>query len=601
MLILQSKNDPPIPFYQILAGFLAAAILCFRPHIDRWAARYLLVKGRKRKGENLEAYEKMKQIEKQNEEGRAIWVAFVVLVLVTDTSYIFQSMHNVIFYPLALTFPLALITCAVSYNRFGWTNQVVQQVWLAVRFMIASSMASSTTPLETNQLFLFIAGHFMWNEVSLRTFSMFLFNHLITNLTVNIFDPEQSLRCVFMSVITIGLFCFRRRRASASAGALEPQLLTQCTAMIKLVLESGEELCSDNRDTLENVLTLLLGGSAEFTACHLQPDTISEQLGSRSSLSGIGCGTGDVGNCLLGQGMEASWTVDELMSDPDLDYLASQLLTEHHQLDNPGPRTSSPLSEVNSILAGCTEYPLNKDSHSCGSHKRQRSLSGSGVVSKLHTDELVQLSFDSLAQIDLTDKSVMWANQSFQELTSAVGESDQARGLTELLDHFLLGSATTQGPVGVEERRRSFKVGSQRLEVRSAMCKAGPAGEEVLVWALHAVGSPGESGSAPGSPGAKPLLPLEFPRASEHADPQVKVLRAMSKGKWLTGMLWVMYGKKSMLPTGTQPAIDRLYYKCTAQKSCRARLKVDMVQGTGERVSVVASGTHDHCVQLTTD
>eukprot|EP00656_Telonema_subtile_P046174 TRINITY_DN52521_c0_g1_i1.p2 TRINITY_DN52521_c0_g1~~TRINITY_DN52521_c0_g1_i1.p2 ORF type:complete len:106 (+),score=27.74 TRINITY_DN52521_c0_g1_i1:104-421(+) len=88
----------------------------------------------------------------------------------------------------------------------------------------------------------------------------------------------------------------------------------------------------------------------------------------------------------------------------------------------------------------------------------------------------------------------------------------------------------------------------------------------------------------------------EYPRAEVYMDTQAKVVRPSKRGKWQAGMLWVMYGKKSL--STTAGLVERVYYKCAAHSACKARLRIDLLRATGEKLGANATGTHNHEVQL---
>eukprot|EP00658_Telonema_sp_P-2_P010666 TRINITY_DN14024_c0_g1_i1.p2 TRINITY_DN14024_c0_g1~~TRINITY_DN14024_c0_g1_i1.p2 ORF type:complete len:100 (+),score=23.09 TRINITY_DN14024_c0_g1_i1:207-506(+) len=90
-----------------------------------------------------------------------------------------------------------------------------------------------------------------------------------------------------------------------------------------------------------------------------------------------------------------------------------------------------------------------------------------------------------------------------------------------------------------------------------------------------------------------------YPAAANHTDPTVRVipiLSAKTGTKRPAVLLWQQHGKKKA--TLGQRRIERRYYKCYVA-GCKARLKLQVDEQTGEQLDVSPSGMHNHAVELT--
>eukprot|EP00658_Telonema_sp_P-2_P029727 TRINITY_DN22565_c0_g1_i3.p1 TRINITY_DN22565_c0_g1~~TRINITY_DN22565_c0_g1_i3.p1 ORF type:complete len:283 (+),score=42.89 TRINITY_DN22565_c0_g1_i3:313-1161(+) len=238
-----------------------------------------------------------------------------------------------------------------------------------------------------------------------------------------------------------------------------------------------------------------------------------------------------------------------------------------------------------------------------------------------YLEGFVGMSLDALAQVELASGAVLWANERFRELTIMMGSGDMALGL-----RWLHGCFMQNLPRELHCVHTTIEMGGSGVDLWSVTQCFGPTNQEVVLWLIHQPlvrlmpqqfdppklhpSHGGQSNFYMGPRTGMPdqlLQPQRFPKASEHTDPQLKVMAGFDhcnggKGRRPVLLLWHKYGRKSLYKTGpdgtSQPsALERLYYKCY-QSNCRARLKIDISQSTGEKVSISASGMHNHLVEL---
>eukprot|EP00656_Telonema_subtile_P058080 TRINITY_DN9722_c0_g1_i1.p1 TRINITY_DN9722_c0_g1~~TRINITY_DN9722_c0_g1_i1.p1 ORF type:complete len:488 (+),score=94.14 TRINITY_DN9722_c0_g1_i1:391-1854(+) len=475
--------------------------------------------------------------------------------------------------------------------------------------------------------------------------------HIVFNAIIIPFHPGTcQWLCPVLSFVAFAVFIYRRSRPLADTTTNDnttqlSALTTRCTELVRLVLESGDEFCEDSRITLEQVLSLMTGGDTppdtptRSHGCH--PVSLDSKmipggpLSGSSTGTGAGCGEDDM------EGLDATWTVSELFDDhpcgnhdPELDDL-----TEHFMA--PGASCSSVLDDAedlvvqrlihegylsglsgqsppDSTISGASpylDYPSTTDTPMSSVTSLKRARKGRQSEHCSNFGELAHMSFDAMAQVEVGSGAVLWSNKSFEELTKAVGRGNTVIGLHQLQLNFLQNM-----PLALHYASATVGAGASAVELHSATQVTGSQGQEVVQWALH---RPTVASSVKCEPCASvniearspqttsvsvhraqdtrvPHLafPKAYPKACDYPDPAVRV----RKGKRQAVMLWVMYGKKSLLPAGpsahTQPTIERMYYKCTSQKDCKARLKVDVVQATGQRISTDATGVHNHHLQL---
>eukprot|EP00656_Telonema_subtile_P012604 TRINITY_DN16355_c0_g2_i3.p1 TRINITY_DN16355_c0_g2~~TRINITY_DN16355_c0_g2_i3.p1 ORF type:complete len:650 (+),score=155.40 TRINITY_DN16355_c0_g2_i3:139-2088(+) len=593
-------REEHIPHQIFLIGLLIAAatwIACSRTRLDQWVVSKLLLCPNE---DNIQSILRIKTVEKQNLEGRKMWVG-VALLLVSGVS----RMDVVGYVYVALIVPLALFSCDTSFHhKYGLVNQALQLAWLAVRLAMPNSNVD-----EEVGLFFTTMAVFLWNEVSMRSFSAVLLNHTLVNLAVAMFHNNVPTS-LMLSLVMISVFCYRRSRGPDSCADLGhtcskelANLKSTCSGILKLVLQSGDELCDDSTELLQEMLLLVTDGA-------------------QVELGGVGSGTSSE----LGAGTGSGFMVPTcsyggqppLPRDPGLNILAGMALDSDSSPDSTHTAGSSPRTQQVSRPEHSPGFP-SLDSPPFPRHCLPMGTARHTQPQPMlpFAEELVRLSFDAMAQVQVNTGVVLWANQAFGELTHMVGGGDTMLGLQCLQARFL-----QQLSHQVHCLQDTVGRGSTQTQLRSASVLAGPPGEELVLWVLQSPivrpqlggggctppnsASDSEADTCPATQHTVPAPGLGFPAASEHLDPLAKVTADPStrtgRGRRPTLMLWQKYGQKALYNGAGQngssgSTVERLYYKCY-KAGCKARLKIDVVQATRERVDVVASGVHCHHVTL---
>jgi hypothetical protein len=162
------------------AALILTLILCFRTKIDRWAfERFLLSPSEC----NMSMSLRVRRLEQQNTASRLTWVMlvymtlFIVLVVVLGGEYdVFEAPVLVL---MLVVVPTAAATSSAELHaKYGWVNQVLHIGWIITRFTTRTSSGT----LYQNQKMAILCGImiiFTWNELSLRSLSMLLFNHVL--------------------------------------------------------------------------------------------------------------------------------------------------------------------------------------------------------------------------------------------------------------------------------------------------------------------------------------------------------------------------------------------------------------------------------------
>eukprot|EP00656_Telonema_subtile_P047346 TRINITY_DN542_c0_g4_i1.p1 TRINITY_DN542_c0_g4~~TRINITY_DN542_c0_g4_i1.p1 ORF type:complete len:627 (+),score=107.01 TRINITY_DN542_c0_g4_i1:184-2064(+) len=601
------------------------SLFCFRSSLDRWANGYLVSSAE----DGMKAALRTKAIAKLNQEGRAVWAGAIWVAVSAFRTDQPEMVYDPVL--LALVFvvaPLTLLTWSPeSHARFGWINQVAQHVWLVTR------LVGPGARIEEQKVAMFVAGALIWNELSISSFGMLLFNHALTNLIVLSFLSLVAPTSLLLSVLMISFFCYRRSRPLEDADEL-PQNLSgltiKCAELVRVVLESGDELCQANVEALEQMLGLLTGKeTTEKTSKEPpKPGSMTE------SSSGQGGGTGfDVQRTQSGHSM-ADWNVAALPngeahteSSVFDDFLSTPLDSDEWILDSCfGATDTQPEIFPDSLDAKPEPSALNEF------QKRPRDEAPAAKPEESptlpHAEQLVRMSFDAMAQVDVSTGMILWANTAFGELTRIVGGGNPVLGAQCLHGRFL-------GQVSLQSRllHDTFGTGGNAVEVWSASQLAGDAPQTVALWVLHSSDasipaassmynspqynthntSPSPSPSLAQSPAASEHDhgsedSAGYPAASRYTNTTTRVLYGAGSGACVQPgrgvrqavLLWRRYGKKnitSLKPPqhGIPGTIERIYYKCY-HAGCAARLRVDMDPVTGQSVSVDPSGVHNHVV-----
>ena len=240
------------------------------------------------------------------------------------------------------------------------------------------------------------------------------------------------------------------------------------------------------------------------------------------------------------------------------------------------------------LLAPFLEEEIGDAQHSYGPASPASPSAAEVPAGLLYSEELVAMSFDAMAQLDLSTGTVLWSNAAFDELTRGVGGGNPAVGLG-----LLQGSFLKQVPDCLRRMRCTFGSGSSAVDLESASQVVGPNEQRRVLWVLDAA-----SGRSPlSSPENSISKSPSFHKASEWIDPHVQVMCdpmtfAGGKGRRQVQNLWQRYGKKSVVGRGGR--VDRLYYRCH-REGCQARLKIHAQPETRLTVNAEATGGLHTC------
>eukprot|EP00658_Telonema_sp_P-2_P003163 TRINITY_DN1115_c0_g2_i4.p1 TRINITY_DN1115_c0_g2~~TRINITY_DN1115_c0_g2_i4.p1 ORF type:complete len:330 (+),score=37.15 TRINITY_DN1115_c0_g2_i4:157-1146(+) len=186
---------------------------------------------------------------------------------------------------------------AQANERFGGLIRLMYLAWLGARLWHPKE-ESLVSPGRFRVNDILIWMHlFVWLELSMERLSTALLNHGAVNAIVIGFGCTHRLTIPLLSVVMITLFCYRRRR-HAKQGPSEESLvlaLDQVGKLVRLVLESGDELCSTSRAMLEQALLMTQAGEdgidqdEEAGVC---PRTFQHPGPCELTQSKLGVGTG---------------------------------------------------------------------------------------------------------------------------------------------------------------------------------------------------------------------------------------------------------------------------------------------------------------------
>eukprot|EP00656_Telonema_subtile_P037211 TRINITY_DN4136_c0_g1_i2.p1 TRINITY_DN4136_c0_g1~~TRINITY_DN4136_c0_g1_i2.p1 ORF type:complete len:644 (+),score=79.92 TRINITY_DN4136_c0_g1_i2:136-2067(+) len=614
-----------------MAGITVASLLIsvasFRSQIDHWVLkRFLLPTCR----DSLGASVHTPQIERQNHEGRRLWLLCVTLLtmalLGAKDGRLLDAINGIY---ICACLPLALLTSEPSMTRrYGWAVQATQLAWLAAKLSIMSDAVPSEGMMT------WVVLNLLWNEASLCQLSAVLANILFTNLALVLLADPPLLNCAVISLMMLALHVYRRSMAKPSASPTEEPFSSRVAQLVWLVMESGDELCDDSFAMLRE---------AHRLSTHEPPKSLFDVGAGTLTTSNLGTGTGT--GCEPCP-QEAYPTLSDSpppakiqpKEDPGMKILSDMALSPRHP-ENPPPVNVPQTGGVGAAGADtnwarppprlqplapkavnqAAGFPAN-----CAPPQMQEP---SASASLPFAQDLVRMAFDSMAQVDLQSGIVLWANASFRELSQTLGGGNILLGIQTLQGCFLQSM-----PYELNYARATVNLGFSSVDLWSATKVAGAPGQETVLWVVHRASDrlvtrpcepapappPHQSTSADDSnsdgwtvvtmsgqqpPAASPPEECNYAKASEFMDLQTRIMCdptrfVTGRGRRQVQMLWRKYGERNLIgnqeTTDSGPRkIDRQYYKCT-QRDCKARLKVDVEQGTNVQVSSSASGVHNH-------
>eukprot|EP00656_Telonema_subtile_P012661 TRINITY_DN1638_c0_g1_i1.p1 TRINITY_DN1638_c0_g1~~TRINITY_DN1638_c0_g1_i1.p1 ORF type:complete len:265 (-),score=23.27 TRINITY_DN1638_c0_g1_i1:202-996(-) len=202
-------------------------------------------------------------------------------------------------------------------------------------------------------------------------------------------------------------------------------------------------------------------------------------------------------------------------------------------------------------------------------------------------ESIIRQSFHPMAQVDPRTGVIVRFNLLFEELASLVGETNRELGLRKLAASFL-----GDPPADLQRSQATFEIEGETAQLHSVL---QPVGQGEFLWSISKQTEPAWPGVAP--PDREQSEPDEI--VGEHTDPQIKVWadpehRALGRTRSKL-LLWHKYGKKRY-DTDNGP-VHRTYYRCF-KTECEARLKIDLIPGTGEATGVLLKGSHNHPVNF---
>jgi len=530
----------------------------------------------------------------QNQKWRPLWVCSMAVTLfafaISSSDGIDCSL---------IAYALVALPTAHSTREtrsLNWLNQGVQTACLAFRLWDWNTSACSNLLPE-----LFCVGSlFVWNELTLSSFSTLLSSHLVTNLLLWALCGFGPFWPAF-SMVAVSVFCFRRKSAWMSDPVSNQQacisaLNTQkCVQLVRLMLEGAEEI---REDSLHELLGLLTNSVPPKPGWLLEEESeLGSAVESHSQL-GVGVGTG---------GDEQEFFQGPSPMQGRISF--SQPPTSRWRpAEDP---TQQPVPTRN-MLAHCPPNAPGFQNIPRPQHSPQP-----------YIEELASLSFDAMAQVGQSG-TVVWANKTFMDLVSMLGRGNTQNGLKSLQDMFLCDVSRTvklsYGVVGLEL--------SRSMELCSATQMVGPEDHAIVLWVIHQSNLEPSSNTAPprelevpvnaSVPGTVVHLASSsvqpaviYPHASDYPYPLTKVYGEPEVVEGASGilglsqpsvlMLWHKYGKKSIRSADGR-AMSRSYFKCY-RGDCKARLRVDTPEDAAQAEAaekhqgfISASGKHNHSI-----
>eukprot|EP00658_Telonema_sp_P-2_P024828 TRINITY_DN1998_c0_g6_i3.p1 TRINITY_DN1998_c0_g6~~TRINITY_DN1998_c0_g6_i3.p1 ORF type:complete len:647 (-),score=102.14 TRINITY_DN1998_c0_g6_i3:343-2283(-) len=611
---IMGPSSLPHPAFPVSTALLAMAIVLCRETIDA------LMPG----ADSSRLHGDANPTERRNVQWRWSWVTGVLLLLwcvEIPSGFVGHGIDKLHLLGAIVVLPLCLT----------WKPSHLGASQVAMHLVLLTNLANLPSSHEEAPVTLFACSMLAWNEVTLRSLSMILLNATLANGAMLCFlgrDARVAF-CAIGSLAAILIFVLRRSTTGASFLA-EWELPSN----LSILIDDADLTCQPTLSCSSSGKGTGHGGERPSQLGRLNNVGPSPGL---SMLAGAALGRRDGNIC-------------------DAIQHATDAMHEQHERhgQHPTQLTTQPSTDVPYFPR--TEYPLPsfdpglKPDRAPGSTMLRPSFytptpslqepPQPGMQQYMWNSELllkmVSMSFDAMAQVDMRTGSLIWGNRTFQQLTLVVGAGDPEAGFQSLQALFL-----QRVPRTLHCSFATMRTQSSTLELWSATEISGscPGANDVVLWSIHQPISPPQQqpptrpspAQSPHSPrfghlrGPKPLSRLyepqeqretpgapeemngNFPPASDHANPNLMILsdhghQTSGKGKRHVLNLWRKYGEKTVQRPGSwvdpaQSTCDRLYYKCY-RKDCKARLKVDLLPQSGDRVTVSAYGVHCHHVRL---
>eukprot|EP00656_Telonema_subtile_P053139 TRINITY_DN75_c0_g1_i6.p1 TRINITY_DN75_c0_g1~~TRINITY_DN75_c0_g1_i6.p1 ORF type:complete len:741 (-),score=165.62 TRINITY_DN75_c0_g1_i6:136-2358(-) len=621
-------------------------VASFRQRIDQAVVRRFVVKSAQKVDQVALRW---KEIDETNAAARPIWAAMVCAMLLAFSHGHYPAMPLVaLFYPVVIV-PLAV--CTATMSSLSWVNPVAQLAFLAARLWIQDQPGSALS----NCWLPFVLANFCWIELSLQSLSTTVMSHLGTALVLAVFN-KFSTAPALLSLLALGFFCYRRAHPTQTKSSQMHDVVKQCSDLVCLVLQSGDELSEDTQDTLAQILSLT----------KFQKNT--QRVASPGALSRAGTGVGNGNGVDAGcngsnsnsgedqfelsdsEGMigRSPCSVDEDMELPDMalnsDDLSwippqwdQELLAEKDAGDN-----NAAWRWLLDNFADDQPPPVNTDS-SPRIVKRARPNSDAPVRPaanepdepnsnwlNAHLERLVLMNFDAMAVEDTYSGNLIWANPAFKELACMAGTGDFLQGVSLLRRTFLqqlsheqqrmhqivtTSNASTMDimscsqAVGYDKNMRTLWVMSRSMPMSMEPTMPNPVHAQQQWVDAKPQMQAGAQAVFHLQPPTNPANMLAFSnssKAQEFADIQIKVVSDPDAPPGPQGPrvqnMWRKYGQKVLKPgvggfNFQSRTLDRLYYKCY-QKDCKARLLVDVDNASQEQVQIHVKGEHSHEVPV---
>eukprot|EP00658_Telonema_sp_P-2_P001466 TRINITY_DN10543_c0_g1_i6.p1 TRINITY_DN10543_c0_g1~~TRINITY_DN10543_c0_g1_i6.p1 ORF type:complete len:502 (-),score=100.49 TRINITY_DN10543_c0_g1_i6:142-1647(-) len=448
---LQAWSRSPMEHVEpgtIAAGACLLIILMCRSTIDQAASTYLNPGNWKR-----------------NEELRRAWSLFTAMPLsfgiAINPSQVLSDPALVVL--ACVMVPWVLATSSRDHHqKLSGLTIAAFYGWFALRQATPNTAQLFPEPFRDG----FFAAWFMcYLEVSVDRLGTMVLNHMIL-ISVHVLPilMAGTLLTTGMvwhlaaSVTMLALFCWRRRRefvrVMANQGGLCPS--TQACTLVELVLESSDELCESSKEMLIQVVLLLRhSDDMEKSPVRRRSEKSSE------SKFGKGNGSGDQDGVLAD--MANIIAIDEPQVELDL-FEFDKLL--HSSGSNPDNNAAWPIGhakqEQTQAVSPATRLPLSQQLP--------------------FAEELLSMTSDAMAQVDLGSGTLLWQNRYFDQLATGLGDGDPWQGQKILFREFLQNV-----PQELWRVEKMTYTSTAAIEINSVTRIVGDAGSGTVLWAIRAV------------------------------------------------------------------------------------------------------------------